>query len=303
MEVPMAKRAKESETGMVKVVDPLYDAPADERPASLPPPAPSRPTFRQRVRRFFDFLIRLFALVIILVVIGLGLYFGLPLLYQRYIVPLDQNTAGVSELQSRQEQTEQELADLQTKLGTLETVQNEHDQSLNELDDRVGEIETEIAARTESLETLERIQSQIQEQNEVASAELERQVDLLKSMELLSRARLFMYQSNFGLAEQDVQIARDVLATVQEAAPESLAEDLEMVVLHLDLALSNLPNFPVAASDDLDIAWQILLTGSAPTPTGAAGTPTPAGTLSATPNTTVTSTPRVTGTVQPTLTP
>lgn len=299
----MAKRAKESETGMVKVVDPLYDAPADARPASLPPPAPSRPTFRQRVRRFFDFLIRLFALLIILGVIGLGLYFGLPLLYQRYIVPLDQNTAGVTELQSRQEKAAMELADLQTKLGTIESVQNQHDRLLNELDGRVDGIETEIAARTESLEALERIQTEIQEQNETASAELERQVNLLKSMELLSRARLFMYQSNFGLAEQDVQIARNVLATVQEESPESLAEDLGAVLLHLDLALSNLPNFPVAASDDLDIAWQILLTGSAPTPTSAAGTPTPAGTLSATPNTTVTADPRTTATVQPTVTP
>ena len=53
-------------------------------------------------------------------------------------------------------------------------------------------------------------------------AELERQVNLLKSMELLSRARLFMYQSNFGLAEQDVQIARNVLATVQGMRPRSL---------------------------------------------------------------------------------
>ena len=62
----MAKRAKGSETGMVKVVDPLYDAPSDAQPAALPPPAPSRPSFRQRVRRFFDFLMRLLALVIIL---------------------------------------------------------------------------------------------------------------------------------------------------------------------------------------------------------------------------------------------
>jgi hypothetical protein len=299
----MAKRAKESETGMVKVVDPLYDAPSDARPASLPPPAPSRPSFRQRVRRFFDFLMRLLALAIILAVIGLGLYYGLPLLYQKYIVPVEQNTAGVTELQSRQEQAEQELADLQTKLRTIESVQNQHDRLLTELDGRVDEIQTEIAARTESLEALERIQSEIQQQNEVASAELERQVNLLKSMELLSRARLFMYQSNFGLAEQDVQIARNVLATVQRDAPEELAEDLETVLLHLDLALSSLPNFPVAASDDLDIGWQILLTGSAPTPTAAAGTPTAAGTLSATPNTTATPTPRVTGTVQPTVTP
>jgi hypothetical protein len=299
----MAKRGKESETGMVKVVDPLYDAPSDARPASLPPPAPSPPSFRQRVRRFFDFLMRLLALAIILAVIGLGLYYGLPLLYQKYIVPVEQNTAGVTELHSRQEQAEQELADLQTKLGTIESVQNQHDRLLTELDGRVDEIRTEISARTESLEALERIQAEIQEQNEAASAELERQVNLLKSMELLSRARLFMYQSNFGLAEQDVQIARQVLVTVQRDAPDELAENLETVLLHLDLALSNLPNFPVAASDDLDIAWQILLTGSAATPTAGAGTPTPAGTLSATPNTTVTPTPRVTGTVRPTATP
>jgi hypothetical protein len=301
----MAKRAKESETGMVKVVDPLYDAPADAQPEPPPTPASTRTTFGQRVRRFFDFLIRLLALLIILGVIGLGLYFGLPLLYQRYIVPLDQNTAGVTQLQSRQEQTEQELSDLQTRLGTLETVQNEHDQSLKELAQRMSDVETEIAARTESLAALERIQSEIQEQNEVASAELERQVNLLKSMELLSRARLFMYQSNFGLAEQDVQIARDVLGTVQKDAPDELAEDLETVTLHLDLALSNLPNFPVAASDDLDIAWQILLTGSAPTPTSVVGTPTPLGTISATPNMTITATPRVTATatIQQTVTP
>lgn len=301
----MAKRGKESETGMVKVVDPLYDAPADARPELPPPPtnARSRPSFRQRVRRFIDFVIRLLALMIILAVIGLGLYYGLPLLYQKYIVPVEQNTAGVTELQSQQEQTAQELADLQTKLQTLETVQNDHDQSLTELGERVGEIETEIAARTESLEALERIQSEIQEQNEAASAELERQVDLLKSMELLSRARLFMYQSNFGLAEQDVRIARDLLANVQEDAPESLAEDLDAVVLHLDFALSNLPNFPVAASDDLDIAWQILLTGSAPPSTRVAGTPSPAVTLSVTPGGTITATPRVTVTVQPTVTP
>jgi predicted RNase H-like nuclease (RuvC/YqgF family) len=227
----------------------------------------------------------------------------LPLLYQKYIVPVEQNTVEVTELQSRQEQAEQELADLQTKLGTIESVQNQHDRLLTELEGRVDEIQTEIAARTESLEALERIQSELQEQNEVASAELERQVNLLKSMELLSRARLFMYQSNFGLAEQDIQIARNVLASVQRDAPDELAEDLDTVLLHLDFALSNLPSFPVAASDDLDIAWQVLLTGSAPTPTGVAGTPAPIGTISATPNTTVTATPRVTGTVPSTVTP
>jgi hypothetical protein len=132
-------------------------------------------------------------------------------------------------------------------------------------------------------------------------AELQRQIDLLKSMELLSRACLFIYQSNFGLAEQDVQIARDLLAMVQPNAPESLAADLNAVVLRLDMTLSNLPAFPVAASDDLDIAWQILLSGlPQPTPT-LSETPTPAGTLSSTSEVTLTPTPQAT--LEPSATP
>lgn len=288
----MAKQAKESETGMVKVVDP---SPARDAAA-----VPSVPTFGQRVGRFFRFLLRLVALLVILGVIGLGLYFGLPLLYQRYVVPVEQNTAGVTELQSQQRRTAQEMADLQTKLQTLETVQNQHDESLKEVDKRLNEIETEVSARTESLAAIEKIQSDLQKESEASSAELQRQLDLLKAMELLSRARLFMYQSNFGLARQDVQIARNVLAEVQVDAPESLADDLDEVVRRLDLTLFNLPDFPVAAEDDLDIAWQVLLSGlPAATPT-VSGTVTPAGTLSATPtvNTTFTPTPRATGTVR-----
>jgi len=301
----MAKRAKASETGMVKVVDPFFDAPADigAQPEALSAPmdAPSPSRFRQLVRRFFDFLLRLVSWVIILGVIGAGLYYGLPLLYQRFVMPVQQNTVQVSELQSRQRQTEQELLDLQSKLETLEAGQSQSAQSLTELDQRVSEIETEIAARTQSLAALERLQSEFQSQSEAASAELERQINLLKAMELLSRARLFMYQSNFGLARQDIQIARDLLATVQldASAQASLANDLDAVVRRLDLTLSNLPNFPVAASDDLDIAWQILLSGLPPA--GAEATLAPAVTLSATPEATFSPTPPAT--VTPSATP
>jgi hypothetical protein len=303
----MAKRVKvtKHETGMVKVVDPLVDAP--EEVGAQPEASPasigvrSGPSFGQRVRRFFDFLIRLISWVIILGVIGLGLYYGLPLLYQRYVVPVEQNTAGVTELQSRQEQTEQELVALQARLETMEAGQSRNAETLTDLDQRLSVIETEINARTQSLASLEEIQSELQTQNEAISAELEYQVNLLKAMELLSRARLLMYQSNFGLARQDVQIARDVLAKVQPDAPASLADDLDEVIRRLDLTLFNLPDFPVAARDDLDIAWQILLSGLPPGQTTVDGTPAPVGTLPSTPNTTFTPTPQVT--VQPSATP
>lgn len=316
----MAKRTRasepsEREVGIVNRDEPVIDPPVERTPELPPPPppppnvspaAPSGPSFGDRVGRFFRFLFRLVLLLILLAVLSMALYFAVPLFYDTFVRPVEQNSVEVRELQSRQEQAEQQLAALQAKLETLETVQNQQDGSLTELDQRLVHIETEIAARTESLEALERLQSDLEEQNQEVSAELERQINLLKAMELLSRARLSLYQSNFGLARQDVQIARDLLATVQPDAAASLAEELNAVVLRLDMTLSNLPDFPVAASDDLDIAWQILLAGLPDATSAASTTPSPASTVSQTPSAadmTLSPTPPVTSTVRPTATP
>lgn len=310
----MAKRAKasepsEPEAGIVKVDEPFPSSDAsveiDEKPKALPAPvdAPkgipvteskstsSSPTFGQRVGGFFRFLLRVVSLLILLSLLSLALYLVLPWLYQKFITPVEQNTAQVRELQSQQKQMEQEVTELQTRLKTMETAQDGHAGSLQEHDTRLGDIETEITARTKSLTELEDMQAKLQSQNEATTAELDRQINLLKSMELLSRARLSMYQSNFGLAKQDVQIARDLLATVQPDAPAPLGDELDAVVQRLDLTLSNLPNFPVAASDDLDIAWQILLAGLPQETPTLRETATPATTLSATPNATFTPSP------------
>ena len=302
----MAQRAKKSEPerelGIVKVDEPAVAVEAKPEPPPAPPIVPpeappqiaSGPSFGEQVGRFFRFLLRLVSLLLILAIISVALYYVLPWLYQKYITPVEQNTVQVRELQSRLERTEQELASLQTRLQTIETMQNQQDGSLTEIDERLTDIETEITARTESLAALEHMQSELQAQNEATSIELQRQISLLKSMELLSRAHLFMYQSNFGLAEQDVQIARDLLATTQSDAPQPLADELDAVLLRLDLTLSNLPNFPVAASDDLDIAWQILLSGLPKATPTVIETPTLVVTLSSTPaatDVTITPTP------------
>jgi hypothetical protein len=317
----MAKRAKnpepseserDREVGIVKVEEPKVAVEAKPEPPPAPPIVPPEappqtapgPSFGERVGGFFRFLLRLAALLVILAIISMALYFVLPWLYQKYITPVEQNTAQMSELQSRLEQTEQELADLQSRLEDMEGNQSQNSQSLTELDQRISDIETEINARTESLAALEKIQSELQEKSEENSAEFQRQLNLLKAMELLSRARLFMYQSNFGLARQDVQIARDILSEVQADNSESLADDLDAVVLRLDMTLSNLPNFPVAASDDLDIAWQILLSGLPPATPTLIPSPTLVGTLPATPTAVdFISTPTLVATLPPTATP
>ena len=273
--------------------------PQEPEPEPVPEPAPisipssSSPNSGQKVGRFFGFLFRLLIVLIVLGAIAVGLYFGLPLLYQRYILPVQQNTTQLQQLRTQQVQNEQTIAELQTRLTAIETQQAGQAENLTELDGRVMDIETEIAASTETLAALEKMQVTLQAQNDADSAELKRQVNLLRVMELLSRARLFMYQSNFGLAKQDVQTARDLLATVRPDAPEALADDLDAVLLRLDLTLSNLPDFPVAASDDLDIAWQILL----------GGLPQPQPTIQVTPTPEITSTPTPQVTIEPTATP
>ena len=309
----MAKRAKASEPSaadpeaeVAAVDEPVAELPPQVNPTPEPLPAPASPppalppgpppvtatgpSFGGRLRRFFLFLLRLISLLILLSLLSLGLYLTLPWLYQRFIRPVEQNTAQVQKLQSRQEQTDQQIAALQATLDAMSAGQDDNVQSLTDLDQRLSDLEKDLSARSQSLAELEKMQEDLQTQNEAVSAELDRQIKLLKSMELLSRARLSMYQSNFGLAKGDVQIARDLLASIPPDADESLTDDLSAIIQRLDLTLSNLPDFPVAASDDLDIAWQILLAGLpqvqielSPTPTAIA-TFTPSGVLDVTPN-------------------
>ncbi|HUF00467.1 MAG TPA: hypothetical protein VMN99_14510 [Anaerolineales bacterium] len=67
---------------------------------------------------------------------------------------------------------------------------------------------------------------------------------------------------------------------------------------------TRLPDFPVAASDDLDIAWQILLSGLPEATPTFTPIPTEAGSASPAPEPAdVTITPTVPATVQPSATP
>jgi len=293
----MAKRVKDSVPAeeIVQEDKPVREIVANEIVAVEAPqaeafaPAPTGPTLGQRVRWFFGFLLRLILTLIVLGILAMGLSYIMPLIYQKYIQPVQDNTAQLSELNNHLAQEEIAIAGLQTDLEAAQTSQAQLEQSLSDLEGRMKKTEEQIAAHTQSLAALEQMQSTLQAQTDATDAEVARQIKLMKSMELLSRARLYLYQSNFGLARQDAQTARDLLAEVQPTAPADFADDLAEVIHRLDLALANLPAFPVAASDDLDIAWQILLGGlPQPQATPVSATPVPAeGTATPTPQATL----------------
>lgn len=233
------------ETGIEPSFENLQDHPAEK---------PPRQSFGMVMKNIGLALLRLILIVAVIAGCGVLVYFGVPYVYNNLVRPVEENTSQMSDITFRQSQSEIQIADLQMRIATLEAGQTAQGDSLTGINSRVQTLEGADTQRNESL------------------IELTYQSDLLRAMELLSRARLYLYQSNFGLARSDVQAARNVLAEMQSTAPQAKQTDLTEALFRLDLAIKNLPDFPVAASDDLDIAWQILMDGYPVAPTA---TPTP----------------------------
>jgi hypothetical protein len=222
--------------------------------------------FKRLGRAFVNFLralLRLVVLVIFIGGIGALLYYGLPYINRTFVAPVERNTAQIEKLET-------EISALQTQL--------------DEMNVRVETLEKSIDAYSLSIQKLEGMQAeldtQLQANNEKILLDLKHEVMMTRALDTLARARLYLAQSNFGLAKLDVQAARDLLAELQAANNDEL---LLQVISRLDLAIGNLPDFPVVASGDLEIAWQILMSGKAPVIPTVTFTPTPAALETSTP--------------------
>ena len=196
-------------------------------------------------------------MLIVLAAVGVGIYFGWPVVYDRYIRPVETNTADLSTL-------EQQLGDATARIAELEADSAALSAAQSDTSTRVGELARSIDEHTSRLETLDAVAADLTAASDELSAAFDSELGLLRSMELLSRARLFLYQANYGLAAQDLTTARTILADLDSSSNAAIEE----AIFRLDLAIGVLPSRPVAASDDLDIAWQALLGEYAqPTPT------------------------------------
>lgn len=270
---------KEQESAIEPVMEEKSIEPVAEKVEEKKKDEAPRQTFGQIARRFVLAFLRLIIIVAVIGGCGAMIYFGTPFLYDNFVRPVEQNASQMTDLNRRQGQLEFQVADLGARLATLEAGQKAQSDSLAEIASSLQTLEVGQAGQGDVISELEAhiqtLEGADAERND-SLADLAYQTNLLQAMELLSRARLFLYQSNFGLARLDVQAAYDVLTEMQATAPDSKQQDLTEAIFRLELALDSLPQFPVAASDDLDIAWQILLDGYPATP---AATPTPLPTL------------------------
>lgn len=243
-------------SAMIPVEPEAMPVPVEKNPPAQDEAKEQDSFFRRLGRAFRSFMIALLKLIMLAILfaaVGALFYYGLPYIQRTFIAPVEENTAQIDTIES-------EIAALQTQLDAMNT--------------RVTALEGSIEAHTISIQKLEemqvRLETELQESNDAILLELKHEVMFTRALDILARGRLYLAQSNFGLAETDVQSAHDLLVELNAEKNDGV---LTQTISRLDLALDNLPEFPVVASGDLEIAWQILMFGDVPpTPTS---TPTP----------------------------
>ncbi len=157
----------------------------------------------------------------------------------------------------------EELASLQV---AVEELQASVDTLSEQLDDHTAtfdDIHAEITSLQEALEVqqsgLETLGADLQSQATLDA--VQQQLELLKTMELLTRARLNLAADNLGLAREDLQAAIDGLTALKATLSEEQASYLDAVIQRLEQATANLAENPSLSEQDLEIAWQLLYQG------------------------------------------
>jgi len=202
---------------------------------------------------------RLITWIVVLILLGgavtSAILWGIPFVYARYIKPVENNAASITDLADQQiaeiARLEEELAALQARAAILE--------------ERADSVDQNLSAHDASLAQLENMQklldSNLSAHKTEMLVEFSNQLSLTRGIELISRSRLYLSESNFGLAKKDLQSARDLLYTLLDKLPADQIDAMKVVIERVDMAIEKLPAYPVVAVNDVDTAWQYLVDG------------------------------------------
>lgn len=173
------------------------------------------------------------------------------------------------ELFANQQMQLDTLAEAQTnqtvildELMPLETAVSDNTNALDELGADVETLQSEIEALNQTMsehsQSLQSLNDENEEQNEQLVA-IQRDLQLLWALDLLTRSRLFVEQDNYGLARSATEVVYDRIVVLQEEEFFDQNEVIEQIISYLENALESLPDNPGAAEDALQNAWQLLV--------------------------------------------
>ncbi len=234
-------------------------------------------------RRFLGFLLRIIVVLILGIGLGAAAYYGIPKLYRDFIAPVQENSQRLDQLeqdlassnemiQTQMDRLDERLVDIEGRLAVqaedlsaldarverLRSLQDEHADEVSALallPDNVGEVELTILGLADRIDELEAELSALG----IPAHQFQYQLQLVRTMSLLTRARVSLIHDNLGLASEDISAAADVLnAMLEQGTPEEI-DTLESIVKRLELALDDVRQSPVIAADELEIAWKLLI--------------------------------------------
>ncbi|MGB2954642.1 MAG: hypothetical protein WBB64_01605 [Anaerolineales bacterium] len=253
-----------------------------------PSPETNKPQIRPR-KTIGGILLRLMITIIAAVMLGAVIYFSavgwIPYLDNRIFQPIDDNQAMVQELKETQQALENQILELsetlefnQSLLGegissyqsTLDDIQgdlknlNQEVVSVQEAFDYRGHTITvypqmlatfsaKQAANSRHIDALATAQFN--------SSSINQDLDLLRILELLSRANQYLLHSNFGLAEETLITAKLALLNLQESLPDFQQEVISNMLNLVDQVIVDLPAKPALAAEKLELAWQLGING------------------------------------------
>jgi chromosome segregation ATPase len=231
-------------------------------------------------------LLRLIFVVALAVLMGVGIYYGVPWVYWRLVIPVQDNAARVDMLQRDLENTRadwntdlteqgqriftlesdlaaqrERLAALEGDLGRMDELLTAQGETLSELqtaldsaEDTTGRLGDDVEALYGELETL---RAEMADPNRAIAA-FERRLILLQAWGEILKARLHLLENNAGNARQALALAHANLEQVIALSPRPEAEALSAIQERLDAADTAIEERPFVALNELEIIWRDL---------------------------------------------
>jgi hypothetical protein len=217
--------------------------------------------------------------------IGGLIFYGFVTFNRQWIQPQQSANIRLEDLETRQASSqslfESRLEDLAARIVLLENQQSEDKESLSSLAGDIRRLEDNIADHSKSLDKIDSLQKELQKLAELSTisstqvakviieqssqdtplAALKRDLQVLQAQQFLSRARMYLVQNNYGLASADLRSARDIISSLNQSTTPGQKPVVDSWLERLDMAIGNLPDSPVVASDDLEQAWALLAAG------------------------------------------
>lgn len=248
----------------------------------------ARPDAGSLAIRLIRAFVRLTIVAALGTALGVAAYFGVPAVYRDLVEPVRSNSQRIVALEDQlgraDEDARQETAHTSERLAAAEGRIVEQSEALSELRAELERLQAELEGQGESVAELEAVPTQVQDvEDEVEGLDLRigaleealastdtpvarvgRQLQLIRTMEMVTRARLWLMENDLGSTADEVRAAHDVLDELLEVAPEEEADTLLLIVDRLELTLKDLRESPVVAADDLEVAWRLLIEATAP---------------------------------------